>query len=152
MIEAEVDRRLRRLEGRFPKRSATSTEEGHVHAGGDVFKATATASLTLTTSAQSIIGNGNNANVRLLLDRGTWSVKATCDFYISAGGTDALIGRLFVNDSVTEETGGAILYDTDAVRASVTQTWRVVITTNDTPTTPNMPSSRAGRARPTTSP
>src|SRR3990167_3007786 len=109
MIEAEVDRRLRRLEGRFPKRSATSTEEGHVHAGGDVFKATATASLTLTTSAQSIIGNGNNANVRLLLDRGTWSVKATCDFYISAGGTDALIGRLCVNDSVTEETGGAIL-------------------------------------------
>src|SRR3990167_2092873 len=36
MIETEILNRFRRIEGRFPKRSSTSTQEGHVHASGVV--------------------------------------------------------------------------------------------------------------------
>src|SRR3990167_2144838 len=132
MIDREIEQRFRRLEGRFPQNSITSVSERHVHAGGDVLAAAATANLTLTTSAQSIVGNGDSTKVRLLLDIGTWFIEGIFHFEHSVAGASYAYGSLFVNDSGTAESGLAILHQT-AVQATVPQTWRVVITADNTP-------------------
>src|SRR3990167_8989491 len=138
MIEAaevsDIKRRIHQLEGRFPQNSITSVSERHVHAGGDVLQARATSALTLSTTPTSIVGDGDSSKVRLLLNIGTWSIIGTVDFTQTVADPDNLIGELYVNDSGTPETGTAVLASDAAVhRATVSQTWRVVITADNTP-------------------
>lgn len=107
------------------------TIQGALPSAGAILKAKATANLTLTTAAQSITGDGDSGKVRLLLDAGTWFITGTFDFRITVSGVDTCVGELFVNDSGTPEASQALL--SSEPRATVSQTWRVVITVNDTP-------------------
>ncbi len=101
-----------------------------------ILLARATSGLTLTTSFQSITGDGDSSKVRLLLPTpGDWLVEATIDFTQNgATSPGALQGQLYVNDSGTPESG-QVLYQPTANpdRATVTQRWKVTTTAADTP-------------------
>ena len=117
----------------LPKRAVKDAKEGHRHGGGVILISAATVSLTLTTSAQSITGDGDSSKVRLLLTSpGDWEVEATCDFSHSVAGGGTAVGELFVNDSASAESA-QVLLEQSAVRATVTQRWKVSTTTANTP-------------------
>lgn len=101
-----------------------------------ILVATATADLTLTQAAQSIIGDGDGSKVRIILPTvGDWLVEATCDFNMTAAGSGISIGSLFVNDSGAAESARAY-YIPDAAaseRATVVQRWKVTTTAINTP-------------------
>ena len=82
-----------------------------VNLTGEVLFARCTNDLTLTTSYQSLTGDGDSSKVRLLLPTiGEWLVGTGCDFGQSgASSPGAMTGALFVNDSGTEEDGEAVL-------------------------------------------
>src|SRR3972149_1711911 len=75
-------------------------------------RAAAPADLTLTTSAQSIVGDGDSTKVRVLLPTpGDWNISAAFDLnHTVLGGVEA-VGQLHVNDSARAETGAALLRD-----------------------------------------
>jgi len=107
--------------------------QGALPSTGELLQATATADLTLTQSAQSIVGDGNSTKVRLLLPTpGDWQVAATFDFHHTAAGAGHAIGELFVNDSGTPTAGEANLQEA-AVLGSVVQRWKITTTVADTP-------------------
>ena len=103
---------------------------------GEILFARATSNLTLSTSAQSIVGDGDSSKVRLLLPTiGDWLIAAVCDLNLTVAGAGISFGELFVNDSGTAETGVAV-YIPDAAaseRATVSQQWKVTTTAVDTP-------------------
>ena len=109
--------------------------QGALPSVGEILVATATANLTLTTTAQSITGDGDGSKVRLLLPTpGDWLIEVTCDFVISATGTDGLIGEVEVDDSGSAESGFAILDDKgNNIGATISQRWKVTTTAADTP-------------------
>ena len=103
--------------------------------GAQLLFCRATANLTLTITAQSIIGDGDSSKVRLILPTiGDWEVKATCDLEATVAGAGLLIGDLFVNDSATPETG-QVLYSPSNVneRSTPGQRWKVTTTAVNTP-------------------
>ncbi len=102
---------------------------------GEVVIARATSNLTLSTSAQSIVGDGDSSKVRLILPTtGDWIVFATCDLVISATGTGGLIGELFVDDSGSAKTGFVILDDKgNNIGGTISQHWKVTTTTGAIP-------------------
>lgn len=102
--------------------------------------ARATSDLTLTTSDQSIVGDGDSTKVRLLVPTvGDWLVLATVDFEETTGAAGDLRGSLYVDDSGSAETGKAVLNppgggaDPTNARATVSHYWVVTVTTADTP-------------------
>ncbi len=109
--------------------------QGAAPSVGEILIATATSSLTLTTTAQSITGDGDSSKVRLLLPTpGDWLIEAACDFDITATDPDACIGELYLDDSGTPESARAVHWPaTDLDRATVTQRWKVTTTAADTP-------------------
>jgi len=108
--------------------------QGALPSTGQLLQATATADLTLTTSAQSITGDGDAGKVRLLLPTpGDWSVAATCDFENTVDDPAFLRGELFVNDSGTPETALATYRLAPASRATIGQRWKITTTAADTP-------------------
>ncbi len=101
-----------------------------------ILVATATASLTLTTSAQSIVGDGDSSKVRLLLPTpGDWLIEAACDLgQTGANSPGNLTATLYVDDSGTPEDGSAVLTPkTNGDRATVAQRWKVTTTATNTP-------------------
>ena len=85
-----------------------------------VLFARATADLTLTTSAQSITGDGDSSKVRLALPTiGDWLVIGTCDFQVSATDPDRCLGELYVDDSGSAETGQVVFGEGQVNRATV---------------------------------
>lgn len=95
---------------------------------GVILVARSTANLTVTTTAQSIVGDGDSTKVRLLLPTiGTWLIVAVMDVHITtllANGV--VLGELFVNDSGASETGIAVKEMETLDRATVAQQWKVV--------------------------
>ena len=61
---------------------------------------------------------------------GEWHIHATCSLEQTSGSPGTLHAELFVNDSATAETEEAIL---NAKLATVGQSWKVTVTTADTP-------------------
>ncbi|MDO8611532.1 MAG: hypothetical protein Q7R32_01755 [Dehalococcoidia bacterium] len=107
--------------------------QGALPSTGAILQATATADLTLTTSAQSIVGDGDSSKVRLLLPTpGDWEVEATCDLNHTAAGANLAVGQLHVNDSGTAETADALL-EQSALRATVVQRWKITTTATNIP-------------------
>ena len=110
--------------------------QGALPSVGEILIASATASLTLTTSFQSIVGDGDSSKVRLLLPTpGDWLIEAIIDFVQNgASSPGALQGELYVNDSGSPESG-QVLYQPsqNPDRATVTQSWKVTTTAADTP-------------------
>lgn len=101
-----------------------------------ILLATATSTVTLTTSAQSITGDGDDSKVRLLLPTaGDWLVEATCDFRRDADPTPAnMIGELYVNDSGSAESSVAISrHKTQNERATVGQRWKITSLVSNVP-------------------
>ena len=142
LVRALADR-LGRLERRI---SLKGGAEGHAlirrhgqafgaawEAAGTILQASATADLTLTTSAQSIVGDGDSTKVRVLLPTpGDWNISAAFDLnHTVLGGVEA-VGQLHVNDSASAETGAALLRDSSG-QATVYQHWKVTTTVADTP-------------------
>ncbi|KKL55084.1 hypothetical protein LCGC14_2258960, partial [marine sediment metagenome] len=77
--------------------------------GAQILFARATSNLSLSTSAQSIVGDGDSSKVRLLLPTiGDWLIAAVCDLNLTVAGAGISFGELFVNDSGTAETGVAV--------------------------------------------
>ncbi len=112
--------------------------QGAAPSVGEILVATATSSLTLTTTAQSITGDGDSGKVRLLLPTpGDWLIEVACDFDVTAADPNACVGDLFVNDSGTAEAGSAIYWPGSTAnltgRATVAQRWKVTTTADDTP-------------------
>ncbi|KKK86295.1 hypothetical protein LCGC14_2764660, partial [marine sediment metagenome] len=100
---------------------------------GDILQATATSALTLTTTAQSITGDGDSSKVRLLLPTpGDWLIGATCDFDVTAAGASVARGELYVNDSGTPEPGEALKYGIAVDRVTAAQRWKVTTTAVNT--------------------
>lgn len=119
--------------------------QGALPSVGQILVASATANLTLTTTAQSITGDGDSSKVRLLLPTpGDWLIEAACDFTVAATDPEDLIGELFVNDSGTPEAGDAVLHVENAERATVAQRWKVTTTAADTPVELKARKSAAG--------
>ena len=106
-----------------------------VNLTGDVLQARATSSRTLTTSYQTVIGDGDSNNVRLLLPTiGEWWVHLTIDIEITTTGVGDCWGALFVNDSGSPETGLAIFRaPDDPARGSPGQDWKITTTAANTP-------------------
>ncbi len=101
---------------------------------GEIKLARGTSNLTLTTTAQSIVGDGDSSKVRLLLPTiGDWLTIGSFDFEVTATDPDECIGLLFVNDSASNETGGALFGKGQVDRAVVSQTWKVTTTAVNTP-------------------
>ncbi len=104
--------------------------------GAQIKLSRATSNLTLSQSAQSIVGDGDGSKVRLVLPTiGDWEVKAFCDLDMAVAGSGILFGELFVNDSGSAESG-RVQYIPDAAaseRATVGQVWKVTVTAADTP-------------------
>ena len=106
-------------------------------AGAQVLLARATDHLILTTSDQSIIGDGNSNKVRLLLPTiGEWLVQTFVAFRREVTDPGNLIGSLYVDDGGSAETGIAIFRadggeSLDA--ASVAHSWKVTTTAENTP-------------------
>ncbi len=100
-----------------------------------VLAATGTSDLTLSTSAQSIIGDGDDSKVRIILPLpGDWLIEATFDFNVTATDPDSLIGELYVNDSGSPESRVAVFWPaTDLDRATVPQRWKITTTAINTP-------------------
>lgn len=112
------------------------TVHGDLPSVGDILAARATADLTLTTTLQSITGDGDSNKVRILLPTsGDWLIEATIDVgQNGANSPGALTAALFVNDSETYETGVAVFTPTaNGQRATVAQRWQVTTTAADTP-------------------
>ncbi len=109
--------------------------QGAAPSTGSVLVATATSALTLTSTAQSIVGDGDSSKVRILLPTpGDWLIEATCDFHITTSAVNfSAIGELFVNDSGSAETGALIKEMQAKDRATVAQRWKVTTTAADTP-------------------
>src|SRR3972149_8723086 len=124
-----------------PRRARKSAKEGHIHnlanhiGAGSILQPTATADLTLTTSAQSIVGDGDSTKVRFLLPTpGDWLIEAACYLTQDTDDPQDLVGELFVNDSGTAETAQAILSpETHHHRATVSQRWKITTTAATTP-------------------
>ena len=97
----------------------------------DLRRCNSTTNLTLTTSYQSIIGNGNNSKVRLLLPiPGRYLITAFVDFHVRTVDPGVLEGVLFVDDSGSEEDQEVVFSAGDQVeRGTVGQQW--IITTTD---------------------
>ncbi|MCH8919653.1 MAG: hypothetical protein IIA23_02990, partial [Chloroflexi bacterium] len=110
--------------------------QGALPSVGEILVASATSSLTLTTSFQSIVGDGDSTKVRLLLPTpGDWLIDAIIDFAQNgASSPGALQGELYVNDSGSPETG-QVLYQptTNPDRATVTHSWKITTTAANTP-------------------
>lgn len=107
--------------------------QGALPSVGEILIATATADLTLTTSAQSITGDGDSSKVRIILPTpGDWIVEATCSFQHTAAGASHAIAELFVNDSGSAQTGESHLQEVASL-ATVAQRWKVTTTATDTP-------------------
>jgi hypothetical protein len=100
-----------------------------------VLVATGTSDLTLSTSAQSIVGDGDDSKVRIILPLpGDWLIEATFDFNVTATDPDALIGELYLDDSGSPESRKAIFWPATALdRATVTQSWKVTTTAINVP-------------------
>lgn len=118
-----------------PDAAVVITIQGAAPSTGSILVATATTNLTLTTTAQSIIGDGDSSKVRILLPTpGDWLVEATCDFHITTlAANQACIGELFVNDSGSAETGALVKEMQALDRATVAQRWKVTTTAANTP-------------------
>ncbi len=97
--------------------------------------ARATSNLTLTTAAQSIVGDGDSTKVRLLIPSiGDWLIIGTFALEVTATDPDRLVGQLFVDDSGSPETGVAAFSKGDVLDlATVTQHWKVTTTAVNTP-------------------
>lgn len=105
-----------------------------VNLTGEALFVRATSNLTLSTSAQSIVGGGDSSKVRLLLPTiGEWVVGAFCDFGVTATDPDECIGELFVNDGGSAETGAVIFGKGQVNRGTVGQQWKVTTTAANTP-------------------
>lgn len=101
---------------------------------GEVKFCRATADLTLTTSDQSITGDGNSSKVRVLLPTiGEWLVTAYGDFDVSATDPDECVARLYVDDSGTPETGSIVFGKGQVNRGTPGQQWVVTTTAANTP-------------------
>ena len=112
------------------------TIQGALPSNGQILQASATATLTLTTSAQSIVGDGDSTKVRILLPTvGDWLIEATCQFVRGANPSPAnMTGELFVNDSGSPESGQAVFRaNVQNEIATVTQRWKVTTTAVNTP-------------------
>lgn len=126
----------------FSKRDASGHQDPYwgrpdgteMNLTGEALFCRCTSSLTLTTSSQSITGDGNSSKVRLLLPTiGEWLVSTTCDFHVGILGTGSAIGELFVSDGGSAETGAAIKEMVATDRATVNQQWKVTTTAANTP-------------------
>jgi hypothetical protein len=107
---------------------------GELPSVGQILATRATASLTLTTSYQSITGDGDSSKVRLLLPTpGDWLVEATVDFEVTAADPNECIAALFVNDAGAPETGEVIFGEGQVNRGTVAQRWKVTTTAANTP-------------------
>ncbi len=109
--------------------------QGAAPSGGEILIASATVDLTLTTTPQSITGDGDSSKVRLLLPTpGDWLIEATCDFATPTDTSTALgFGEIFLDDSGSPQAGKAIK-DVSAIdRVTAAQRWKVTTTTADTP-------------------
>ncbi|MHC4867025.1 MAG: hypothetical protein ACYTEX_23350 [Planctomycetota bacterium] len=105
-----------------------------VNLTGEVLMCRATSDLTLTTTDQSIVGGGDSTKVRHLLPTiGEWHVTAFVDFEVSATDPDECVGRLYVNDSGTPETGSVQFGEGQVNRGTPGQQWKVTTTAEDTP-------------------
>jgi len=108
--------------------------QGALPSVGEILIATSTADLTLTTTAQSITGDGDSSKVRLLLPTpGDWLIEAVFDFVFDVAGATIAIGQLYLNDSGSAESGTAAFATVDTDRATVAQHWKVTTTTANTP-------------------
>ncbi len=108
--------------------------QGALPSTGELLLAAATSSLTLTTTAQSITGDGDSSKVRLLLPTpGDWLIELTCDFQVTSAGGTTLVAELFVNDSGSAEPGQALMDAADLDRGTHAQRWKVTTTAANTP-------------------
>ncbi len=108
--------------------------QGALPSVGEILIAPATADLALTTTAQSITGDGDSSKVRLLLPTpGDWLIEAVFDFVFDAAGATIAIGQLHLNDSASPEPATAAFASTTTDRATVAQRWKVTTTAADTP-------------------
>jgi len=108
--------------------------QGALPSVGEILVATSTTDLALTTTAQSITGDGDSSKVRLLLPTpGDWLIEAVFDFAFDAAGATIAIGQLYLNDSGSAESGTAAFTSDDTERATVAQHWKVTTTTANTP-------------------
>ena len=109
--------------------------QGALPSVGEILVASATSTLTLTTSYQSITGDGDSTKVRLLLPTpGDWLIEATFRFDRGATNPGFMTGALFVNDSGTEEPADAAFKgETSPEAATVPQRWKITTTTTNTP-------------------
>lgn len=114
-------------------------EDGReVNLTGEALMARATSTLTLTTTAQSIVGDGDSTKVRLLLPTiGEYLVTAVVDFAVGTVDPDTLYGYLYVNDGGSPETGPATFHPTGGAghvsRATVAAQWKITTTAANTP-------------------
>ncbi len=106
-----------------------------VNLTGEVLLARATSSLTLTTSDQSITGDGDSSKVRVILPTiGEWLMTAFCDFNRGVTTPDVMQGSLYVDDSGSAETGVAAKRGADNNDLAVVgQQWKVTTTAANTP-------------------
>ncbi|MCH7998517.1 MAG: hypothetical protein IIA91_03425 [Chloroflexi bacterium] len=109
--------------------------QGALPSVGEILVASATSTLTLTTSYQSIVGDGDSTKVRLLLPTpGDWLIEATFRFDRGATNPGFMTGALFVNDSGTEEPADATFKgETSPEAATVPQRWKITTTAANTP-------------------
>lgn len=109
-----------------------------VNLTGEALLARSEASLTLTTTAQSITGDGDSSKVRLLLPTiGEWLVTAVVDFSVTVLDPDNLYGYLYVNDGGSPETGEVTFHLTSGAghvsRGTVAHQWVITTTAANTP-------------------
>ncbi len=108
--------------------------QGALPSTGELLIAVATSSLTLTTTAQSITGDGDSSKVRLLLPTpGDWLIEVTCDFQVTVAAGSTLVAELFVNDSGSAEAGQVLMDGADLDRGTHPQRWKVTTTGANTP-------------------
>lgn len=111
---------------------------------GEALIARATSTLTLSTSAQSIVGDGDSTKVRLLLPTlGRWLIEAICDFQVTtADAGNVCIGELFVDGSA--EAAQVLKSMRSLDRATVGQEWVATTTAVNTPVELKAKKSGAG--------
>lgn len=102
---------------------------------GVVLLARSSTNLVLTLSVQSIVGDGDNSKVRILLPSiGDWFVTASVGFHRGSADPSNLIGELFLDDSGTAEKGVArARFSASQERVTGSQSWKVTVTSVDTP-------------------
>jgi hypothetical protein len=126
------------------------TIQGALPSTGELLEARATADLTLTTTAQSITGDGDSSKVRLLLPTaGDWLIESACDFHVTVMDPESVIGQLHVNDSGTAESAKALLRASGVQdRSTITQRWKITTTAANVPVELKaLKSAAAGTAR-----